>query len=259
MGHCVSPQESFEPEPSLSSSEQETSTFITNEPSTNSLVGVYGMKQYSERYMNRFFLKLYLGILPNDLKTLCLQYIGRDPLIILDIQYPFNSSIISAAKEKYFLIDALQKHLKSDNITFKLLWRTSVNGHDAKSFHSKVDGYNNLAFIIEPRNNQSNRIKLPIFGGYTSITMASDKEMHRDPQMFLFRLRGKQNFRNDKLEKADVYYSENSFSYHVNNYVCTDTNAFMSFGSQDRVYLSIQNECNLRNNYVGSNLSKFTR
>ena len=198
MGHCVSPQESFEPEPS-SSSEEETSPFIINEPSTNFHVGVYGMKQYSERYMNRFFLKLYFGIMPNDVKSLCLQYIGRDPLIILDIQYPFNSSIISAAKEKYFLIDSLQKHLKSDNITFKLLWRTSVNGHHAKSFHSKVDGNNNLAFIVEPKNNQSNRIKLPIFGGYTSITMTSDKEMHRDPQMFLFRLRGKPNFRNDKL------------------------------------------------------------
>lgn len=68
-----------------------------------------------------------------------------------------------------------------------LLYRASVDGFSAQSFHSKCDGISDTLTIIKSNNHC-------IFGGYTTKAWASDGEYKEDSQSFIFSLINKENF-----------------------------------------------------------------
>eukprot|EP01083_Nonionella_stella_P014227 40006_1 len=206
--------------------------------------------EMSPKSLTRFMLKLYLQRLPDDLKTVCMRYLGEDSKVInnLDLQYPFNSTILNT-KEKYSLLAIFQRHLKARSITFKLIYRASQDGYTAHNFHTKCDKYDYTVFIVEPLSN-TQTTKLPVFGAFTSIKLTNIEKEHRDSNMLMFRVRA--DYRSKPLMEPNVYHSENSFQYHRHNYVKTYTHSVIGFGCIDNTYLFIDDKFHWRNNYVAN-------
>jgi len=177
------------------------------------------------------------------------KYLGDDDDDLnLDLQYPFNSTILTTT-EKYSLLAILQRHLRNRSITLKLIYRASSDGYTAKAFHEKCDKYNYTVHIIEPLSN-TQTTKLPVFGAFTSIKISNLEKEHRDEKMVLFRVRA--DYRSSKLVTPNIYHSENSFQYHWKNYVKTHTHSMIGFGTkgEENTYLHIDDKCNYRCNYV---------
>lgn len=208
------------------------------------------MGELSPHALTKFLLSLYLGRLPHDLKTICIEYLGEDTEKNLDLQYPFKSTILTT-QEKYSLLSVMQRHLSNKSITFKLIYRASRDGYSAKDFHRKCDKYDYTLHVILPLSN-TQTTKLAVFGGFTSIPISKIEKDHRDPLSFLFRVRS--NYRSAKLLKPNIYHYEGAFQFHWKNYVKNYTHSMLSWGTKgdENKYLFIDDHCDWRNNFVGN-------
>ena len=90
--------------------------------------------------------------------------------------------------------------------TFSLLYRSSIDGLDSKTFHSKCDGVQGTLTVIKSQNSN-------IFGGFTSADWYSDWSSYNyksDSAAFLFSLVNSYNV----SVKMDVSQPNNAiFSY----------------------------------------------
>ena len=228
-------------------SDSEDGDNINDEEYTEKFNELNSFGELSPHGLTQFLLNLYLKRIPDDLKKICMTYLGEDDEASLDLQYPFNSTVLTTT-EKYSLLQLMQRHLRNRSITFKLIYRASQDGYTAKDFHRKCDKYDYTLHVIEPMSN-TQMTKLPVFGAFTSIKMTNIEKEHRDPYMLLYRVRG--DYRSPKLIEPNVYHCENSFHYHRKNYVKTYTHSMISFGTKGQRYLFIDDRCDWRNNFCG--------
>ena len=87
-----------------------------------------------------------------------------------------SSSILTSDIEFDFLIDKLSIY---NPISYKIIYKTSIDGDNIKNFHSNCDGEENILIIIETDQGYK-------FGGFTSIGFDSSGYELRDDKAFLF-------------------------------------------------------------------------
>ena len=120
--------------------------------------------------------------------------ISIDSKIINDIN-EFNF-IIKRLKRINFNEDINENNVKKKyTLEFKLLYRASRDGDEAKNFHLKCDNYRNTLVIIETK-------KGLIFGGFTSQTWDGDGVDKKDKNAFCFSLDKKKIYNSIKGKNA---------------------------------------------------------
>ena len=84
--------------------------------------------------------------------------------MLVDIFLDLEDSVIVGNSGNYLrtLRSWLSPVARSVNSAWKLCWRASVDGWDARTFHSRCDGKGPTVTII--------RVGKYIFGGYTSVS-----------------------------------------------------------------------------------------
>jgi hypothetical protein len=82
----------------------------------------------------------------------------------------------------------------------KLIYRATIDGSAASSFHSKCDGISNTVTIIKTTSNS-------VFGGFTSVAWASWEQWTYDANAFIFSLR---RFGNPNKQRFNVTRTENA-------------------------------------------------
>lgn len=87
-----------------------------------------------------------------------------------------DSNIISATNKKK-LISLCEF---SDKTLFKLIYRASRDGFEAKNFHKKCDSIGNTLVVIKSSENT-------IFGGFTKVKWSSSYGWESDITSFIFR------------------------------------------------------------------------
>ena len=89
----------------------------------------------------------------------------------------FNSSTILTKETNYdFLLNKLSKF---NPTSYKIIYKSSIDGDNIKNFHSNCDGEENILIIIET-------VKGLKFGGFTSVGFDSSGYELRDDNAFLF-------------------------------------------------------------------------
>lgn len=80
-------------------------------------------------------------------------------------------------------LELISRRINSDgrNISFDLLYKASVDGGDAKSFHEKCDHAKSSVVLVETTTGKR-------FGGYTSLSWAGDCIDKSDENAFIFSL-----------------------------------------------------------------------
>ena len=89
----------------------------------------------------------------------------------------FNSSTILTHEKSFDLLNLLGLNKTS----YQLLYRSSTDGLDSKTFHSKCNGVQGTLTVIKTKNSN-------IFGGYTSADWSGDSQYKSDSTAFLFSL-----------------------------------------------------------------------
>ena len=98
----------------------------------------------------------------------------------------FKDSAIVKLEEKKMINDWIDPY-EENNITTELLFRTSVDGDNAATFHTKCDGKGaNITFI---KTTEGKRI-----GGFTKVGWTSSGSYKEDPNAFIFSLDACQKF-----------------------------------------------------------------
>lgn len=91
-----------------------------------------------------------------------------------------NYELNPEKNEKYnFIKSILSEKLKSQNLTFKLLYKATRDGDSEDEFHSKCDNINNTLVIIKTKENN-------IIGGFTTTLWNCINGYNYDDYAFLF-------------------------------------------------------------------------
>ena len=91
-----------------------------------------------------------------------------------------------------FLLNKLSKYKPT---SYKIIYKTSIDGDNIKNFHSNCDGEENVLIIIETKKGNK-------FGGFTSIGFDSSGYELRDDNAFLFSI--------DKQKVYDIIQGNNA-------------------------------------------------
>jgi hypothetical protein len=87
-----------------------------------------------------------------------------------------SSSILTKDTDFNFLLNKLSKY---NPTSYKIIYKSSIDGDNIKNFHSNCDGEENIIIIIET-------VKGLKFGGFTSVGFDSSGYELRDDNAFLF-------------------------------------------------------------------------
>lgn len=143
----------------------------------------------------------------------------------------FKDSAIVKLEEKKMINDWIDPY-KEKNITTELLFRTSVDGDNAATFHNKCNGKG--ATITFIKTNDGKRI-----GGFTEVSWASSNSYKADSKAFIFSL--------DTSQKFVQWRNFNCAIYDYSSYGPT-------FGNGHDIYIG--NQCkSSTSNYCNSNYS----
>ena len=126
---------------------------------------------------------------------------------------PIDSNIIKNKEEFNFIIERLKKVKNNEDIKdltddgeikidFKLIYRASEDGDEAKDFHSKCDKYKNTLILVETKK----KIR---FGGFTTQTWEGNEIDKKDNKAFCFSL-NKMKIYNSIKGQAAIFVSPNS-------------------------------------------------
>jgi hypothetical protein len=111
----------------------------------------------------------------------------------------FNSKIITNVEDLDLIARGLVKdeldNLKNLRVGYKLIYRATENGEDAKDFHEKCDDFEGTLTLIKTKEDK-------IFGGYTSLSWDPENESEKKDELaFVFSLNlGKLYFESDKKD-----------------------------------------------------------
>ena len=150
------------------------------------------------------------------------QYFGLHSLINLLEIFPNGTLLQLEHKMK------LNEFYGKSNQGWKLIYKASRDGFDASAFHSLCDGEGPTITIIQSHNNS-------LFGGYTSISWASDASYKNDTTAFLFTLRNPHNIPHTKYFIKS--HRLGTAVYHKDNYGPT-------FGGGHDIYLASASNSN---------------
>ena len=87
-----------------------------------------------------------------------------------------SSSILTSETDFDFLLNKLSKY---NPTSYKIIYKSSIDGDNVKTFHSNCDGEENVLIIIETNKGLK-------FGGFTSIGFDNSGYELRDDNAFLF-------------------------------------------------------------------------
>ena len=101
----------------------------------------------------------------------------------------FQSLILDKTEDKLFIMDAIKKKIKKDNVDFSLIFRMSENGTKAEDFHKYCDNKGPSLVIIKTKTDR-------IFGGFTPLDWTKKGELSYDEpfQTFIFSINLKKIF-----------------------------------------------------------------
>jgi hypothetical protein len=133
-----------------------------------------------------FILFLKLKFIPGTFK-LVKEHLGE-----LSIEKKWLDCSLVLTEEEFRSLSQMTE--AKDGI---LLYRATLHGFDAKSFHSKCDGKKNTITIIKTDGNY-------VFGGFTAAEWSSYCGRTKDTKAFLFSLRRRGCSSNYKLMVKDV-------------------------------------------------------
>jgi len=111
----------------------------------------------------------------------------------------FNSKIITNVEDLDLIARGLVKdeldNLKNLRVGYKLIYRASENGEDAKDFHERCDDFEGTLTLIKTKEDK-------IFGGYTSLSWDPENESEKKDELaFVFSLNlEKLYFESDKKD-----------------------------------------------------------
>lgn len=111
----------------------------------------------------------------------------------------FNSKIITNVEDLDLIARGLVKdeldNLKNLRVGYKLIYRATENGEDAKDFHERCDDFEGTLTLIKTKEDK-------IFGGYTSLSWDPENESEKKDELaFVFSLNlGKLYFESDKKD-----------------------------------------------------------
>eukprot|EP00826_Nyctotherus_ovalis_P037065 TRINITY_DN3354_c0_g3_i4.p1 TRINITY_DN3354_c0_g3~~TRINITY_DN3354_c0_g3_i4.p1 ORF type:complete len:445 (+),score=43.29 TRINITY_DN3354_c0_g3_i4:100-1434(+) len=110
-----------------------------------------------------------------------------------------ESSIVRNIDDNLLLCNWVSEALKTSKFTFKLLWRGSVDGFEASTFHAKCDGKAPTLTVIQ------SKLDL-VFGGYTAKSWnATNNGYAYDPEAFIFSLTYKTKHNKQKSTSYSIY------------------------------------------------------
>lgn len=110
-----------------------------------------------------------------------------------------SSSILTNETDFDFLLNKLSVY---NPTSYKIIYKTSIDGDNIKNFHSNCDGEENILIIIET-------IKGLKFGGFTSVGFDSSGFELRDDKAFLFSIDKKKIY--DIVEGNNAIYCNRKF------------------------------------------------
>ncbi|XP_073251063.1 uncharacterized protein [Porites lutea] len=161
--------------------------------------------------------------------------------LAVQVRSGFESSVIVGNNRNHLTLlrNWLAPVAKSVNSFWKRCWRASVDGWAASTFHSRCDSKGPTVTII--------RVGRYIFGGYTSVSWASDypNRYQYDSKAFLFSLVNKPGWAPVKLSqsgqysssKASIYFESSygptfgaGFDISVYNYASSNSNSYSDLG-----------------------------
>ena len=117
----------------------------------------------------------------------------KERINIKKLKKCFKSSSILTNETNYdFLLNKLSKY---NPTSYKIIYKTSIDGDNIKNFHSNCDGEENVLIIIETKKGYK-------FGGFTSIGFDSSGYELRDNNAFLFSI--------DKQKIYDIIQGNNA-------------------------------------------------
>ena len=112
----------------------------------------------------------------------------------------FKSSTILTNETEYdFLLNKLSIY---NPTSYKIIYKTSIDGDSIKNFHSNCDGEENILIIIETNKGYK-------FGGFTSIGFDSSGYELRDDKAFLFSIDRQKIY--DIIEGNNAIYCNRKF------------------------------------------------
>lgn len=119
--------------------------------------------------------------------------------MIINIQRFENSSILKYKDidKKRTIVNWLRQKVNKHNISYKLIFKMSEQGSEARDFHKYCDNEGPTISLFLTNNNQ-------IFGGFTPLSWTSSNEPVFDPSdfTFLFYLNIKKKY--DMLSKESI-------------------------------------------------------
>jgi len=107
-----------------------------------------------------------------------------------------NYELNPEKNEKFnFINSTLCEKLKTQKLTFKLLYKATRDGDSEDEFHSKCDNINNALIIIKTKENN-------IIGGFTTALLNCINEYNYDDYAFLFSINNNKIY---NLKSNQVY------------------------------------------------------
>ena len=110
-----------------------------------------------------------------------------------------SSSILNNETDFDFLLNKLSIY---NPTSYKIIYKTSIDGDNIKNFHSNCDGEENILIIIETNKGLK-------FGGFTSVGFDSSGFELRDDKAFLFSIDKKKIY--DIVEGNNAIYCNRKF------------------------------------------------
>lgn len=170
-----------------------------------------------------------------------------------NIYYNIDSKIISPNEDIAFLIKRLQKYLKSNSITFKLIYRASVNGDEPSDFHNKCDNIKNVLVLYYTT-------KFIKFGGFTSIGFDSSNCSKDDLNCFIFNINDKKIYEPEEKNQVGCFEVNGPFFGRFNSaiYMYDGVNFLTKKENQHKTNKNIVSFQGLKNNkFVINNGDEF--
>ena len=111
-------------------------------------------------------------------------------------------STIKYFKDYSLIVNGIKSqltNLKHKTLILKLIYKSSINGQNAKDFHYYCDNKGPTVSIIKTKNNV-------IFGGFLNINQSDKGGTTRDENSFLFSFNNNKIYKNNKKENAGKFY-----------------------------------------------------
>ena len=156
-----------------------------------------------------------------------------------------NSTILTNEKS----LDLI-KLIELNQTSYQLLYRSSTDGLDSNTFHSKCDGVQGTLTVIKTQNSN-------IFGGYTSVDW-SGYGYKSDPTAFLFSLVNSYNVsvKMNVSQSNTAIYSYSGYSFVFgdgHDLFCYIDQSYSNLGNSYQLPSSLKYGTNEAKSFLGGN------